>query len=277
MTQQTLCNETDQVVKGNTKTLTTRNRKYVFTTNNPTENDIEETKKLLSNKAIVYVVGLEKSNTNDTPHLQGYMRFKNAIAFKTLKKAMPKSHIEVAKGTDDQNYKYCSKESILFTNMKIKESFKEMVKKKCLLRYANITWKEWQKNILDIIKENPDERSIYWIYDRKGNSGKTFLCKYISLTRNVIIADGKKDNIFNQVKTSLDNEILPEIVLVDIPRSSFDFINYGAIEKCKDGFMYSGKYEGGQCIFPSPHVLIFANEKPNKEQMSYDRWKIIKI
>ena len=75
----------------------------------------------------------------------------------------------------------------------------------------------------------------------------------------------------------LEAEKIPEIILLDIPRASKDFINYGAIEQLKNGCLYSGKYEGGDCIFPHPHVICFANEEPDKDMMSKDRWDIIKI
>ena len=49
------------------------------------------------------------------------------------------------------------------------------------------------------------------------------------------------------------------------------------LEQIKNGMIYSGKYEGGQCLFESPHIVIFANSKPEIENMSIDRWNIKEI
>jgi hypothetical protein len=54
-------------------------------------------------------------------------------------------------------------------------------------------------------------------------------------------------------------------------------VNYGAIEQIKNGLLFSGKYEGGQCVFNQPHVIVFANAEPKEEQMSMDRWDIREI
>lgn len=40
---------------------------------------------------------------------------------------------------------------------------------------------------------------------------------------------------------------------------------------------YSGKYEGGMVCGPSPHLCIFANERPDLIKLSSDRWKVFEI
>ena len=70
---------------------------------------------------------------------------------------------------------------------------------------------------------------------------------------------------------------MPEVVLCDIPRTALGYINYGAIEQLKNGILYSGKYEGGVCIFPPPLVICVANEKPDLTALSVDRWNVVEI
>lgn len=131
---------------------------------------------------------------------------------------------------------------------------------------------------MDFIDERPDSRTINWIYDPIGNCGKSFLTKYLALTKEIIIADGKKDNIFNQVNRKLNEEEKEfELVVLDIPRSSEGYINYGVLEQLKNGLIYSGKYEGGMCLFDDVHVIVFANFMPDRSQFSKDRWRIIEI
>lgn len=146
--------------------------------------------------------------------------------------------------------------------------------------YSDVKWKPWQQNIIDIVAEEPDMRKIYWVVDRKGNSGKTWLAKYLWLKYRGIVASGKKDNVFNQCKTWCENnpnKMGFHLAIIDVPRSNIDFISYTAIEKVKDGFLYSGKYEGGVCVFGYPHVIVFANEEPDYSKMSEDRWVVIDL
>ncbi len=73
------------------------------------------------------------------------------------------------------------------------------------------------------------------------------------------------------------NEETPDIVLINVPRSSQEYVSYEGIESIKDMFFFSGKYEGGMVCGANPHVYIFANEPPPTEKLSADRWKIIMI
>lgn len=89
-----------------------KSRAYCFTYNNPPPttdySDID---------CPYIVVGDEIAPETKTPHHQGYIRFKNAIAFNSAKKKLPDGvHIEPAKGTPQQNIAYCIKEKIFYEN-----------------------------------------------------------------------------------------------------------------------------------------------------------------
>lgn len=65
----------------------------------------------LNEKAQYLIIGNEVGKEEQTPHLQGYVRMKNQITMKVLKrKYLPRAHLEIAKGTDEQNRTYCSKD-----------------------------------------------------------------------------------------------------------------------------------------------------------------------
>lgn len=83
---------------------------YCFTINNYTEDDITACKNL----KYKYILLGNETGENNTPHLQGYVNFKNQVQFNSIKKKLPRAHIERCKGTAIQNIEYCSKQSILF-------------------------------------------------------------------------------------------------------------------------------------------------------------------
>lgn len=267
-------------VEGNTKTSnpTTRSRGWCYTWNNYTEDDWKNIVEWSDTETQQYVVGKEVG-ASGTPHLQGYVYFKNAKTFKQMKDKWGQVHWEKAKGKPDDNFKYCSKDNDYKSKgFEVKLSLQEQLKARLMKKYQAIKWKPWQQEILDLIKTEPDDRTIHWVFDPKGNSGKSFLCKYLLMTEECIIADGKKDNVMNQVKIKLvDEEKEFRVVLLDIPRSSEGYINYGVIEQLKNGFIYSGKYEGGQCIFDNVHVIVFANFLPDYTQFSEDRWNTVDL
>lgn len=106
-----------------------RARGWCWTLNNYTE---EEYNKLKSNDTLdtlkigKMVIGLEKGKFMGTPHLQGYYYFDNAVSFSTLKKLIPKGHIERAKGSPSDNFLYCSKEGN-FVSRGFKSTKKKLV------------------------------------------------------------------------------------------------------------------------------------------------------
>lgn len=270
--------------EGNTKTSShatkekktyKKYRRWTITINNYQSDDRKEIIKIIGTKT-QYILAHE-TGEKGTPHIQGYIEFKNPRTFSGMQKLFPRAHIEVAKGNKKDNFKYCSKDGDYLTNINL-ETFKQRVINSILKKYENITWKPWQTKVLNLIAENgEDTRTINWFWEQKGNTGKSFICKYIACKYDVVICEGKKNDIFNQVNIMLEAEKLPKVVILDIPRTNINYINYGAIEQLKNGLLYSGKYEGGVCIFPSPIVIAFANEAPDRRALSEDRWNIIEI
>lgn len=86
----------------------TRQRRFCFTLNNYTEEDITRLRNWKTSSKYM-ILGYEVAPTTGTPHIQGYVNFKNAKTFSSIKKSFPKIHLEPAKGTDEDNQKYCSK------------------------------------------------------------------------------------------------------------------------------------------------------------------------
>lgn len=219
-------------------------------------------------------VGEEKCPTTGTPHLQGWLRLYKKNTAKTHLSLPDKIHWEPMSrnATEKQNTIYCTKERTNILSWGTPMPWKR-----------NITLKPWMKELQTILQspleEGTADRDIYWIWEPYGKVGKTYFCQYIYQTEKAaIVIEGRATDIKHHVsECSKRNGMTPRIVFMDIPRMDQEFISYGAIEKVKNMFFFSGKYEGGTVDGPRPHLIVFANCVPDKSKMSEDRWKIGRI
>lgn len=222
-----------------------------------------------------YIIGEEICPTTGTPHLQGYAEFKDKIRWSSFKN-LPKG-IEWAarkpRATREDNVRYCSKDGkyAAWGTCMPKKEFK-----------LDIQLRPWQQGIVDIIEGEPSDRHVYWYWERTGNVGKTLIQKWIFLNykhRGVAVLAGKASDMKNGVvKFEEANSMLPEIVIINIPRcTDVDHVSWQGIEEIKDMFFFSPKYEGGMVCGASPHMLIFANEPPPLYKLSEDRWIVTEI
>ena len=65
-----------------------------------------------------------------------------------------------------------------------------------------------------------------------------------------------------------------KIVCFDLPRNNGNNISYDALESIKNGIIINMKYETGQKLCDSPHILVFANMPPDVDKLSLDRWVV---
>lgn len=80
-------------------------KRWVFTLNNPAEADT------IDPSLVEYaIIGREVAPTTNTPHLQGFACFVKRMTLSQLSKLLPRAHWAVARGSVDDNIRYCSKE-----------------------------------------------------------------------------------------------------------------------------------------------------------------------
>jgi len=91
--------------------MTQRARSYCFTINNYTLEEEEYVKKY--DYSVKYMIVGKEVGAQGTPHLQGFIEFKNARQFNSVKEDFPRAHLEVAKGNALHSKKYCSKDGNL--------------------------------------------------------------------------------------------------------------------------------------------------------------------
>jgi len=250
----------DPEKSGNTKQISPA-KKWCFTWNNYNTDGIEKLKNLLSKE--MYIYGKEIGEEG-TPHLQGFVIFNKKIRPLSVCPKELGIHWEKTKGTVDENIAYCSKDGD-WTSQGLDP-----------IKLINPT-RKWQIDILKLIEGIPHDRTINWFYDLVGGKGKTCLSKYLVVKRNACVVGGKSHDIkYGIMKYKDDNGFYPNIVIFDIARSC-NLVSYQAIEEVKNGLFYSGKYEGRQAVFNSPHVIIFSNCEPNYDKLSADRLSVVEI
>ena len=141
----------------------------------------------------------------------------------------------------------------------------------------------WQIKVFNIIEEQQSERKIVWVYDVKGNTGKSWFQNYVEGYygyQRVFRCDLRikhKDicNILRKRGLSTIN-----IFMFNDARSTGEgHVNcYRILEDIKDGAITSSKYDNDIIKVNTPNiVIVFSNVRPNKDKLSKDRWMIIDI
>ena len=265
-------NSSNSSGEGNTKPRPLKQdsakKRYCLTLNNWKEEEYNKIFEFFSsNSSNKFIIGKEIGEESKIPHLQMYVNFANKQRFTAVKKVCDRLHIELCRGNELSNIKYCSKDGdYVCQGIKVPKPLKKLA--------CEDNFYPWQQDILDIIKREPDDRTIHWITGKEGKNGKTTFCKYLVRYKDAIMLSGKandmKQGIVEYKKTFNDT---PELILINIPRSfNTEFLSFQGIEEIKDMCFYSGKYEGGMIEGNNPHIFIFSNDIPDFAKLSDDRW-----
>ncbi|AXH75926.1 MAG: putative viral replication protein [Cressdnaviricota sp.] len=250
---------------GNTRTPTVHPSKHwVFTFNNYSEENIVQMCHVFRLRSTKYYFAREVGESG-TPHLQGVVSFKKKL--RPLSIHLPRQiHWEKMRGTWDEAVDYCRKEG--------NESWVHgFTPKRPLQKLAcEDNMYPWQDTLLLSLKMEPDQRSIVWIWEEIGNTGKSTFLKYLMRFHGCIPLEGKKADILH---CAAEHE--SDLYVYDMERSLETYVSYASIEKIKNGTFMSGKYEGAVVDRNPPHVVLFANFPPETKKLSLDRWKIYKI
>lgn len=249
-------------------------KKWDFTLNNYTEKEIEQIEQTLSTEAVKFVFQ-EEIGENGTPHLQGCFELKK----KKRKTALIKWNKRIS-FRPCRNWSalvdYCQKEDTRLPEGRI---FKKGFPRPIWILEEHQLY-DWQKEIRDVILKEPENgcRKVYWFYETTGNVGKSTFCKYLAVKHDALILSGKAADMKYGIAQWIDKNggppAYPRTIICDIPRTSRKFISYTGLEEIKNACFYSGKYEGKMIKGNNPHLVIFANFKPEVDKMSRDRWRI---
>lgn len=275
MNQDNLVDAIDALGDGNTGSSPKSNKQQIsqrihwfFTYNNYEAEDIDAIDALFKEICTSWIFQ-EETGSNGTKHLQGVIRLKNKMRYTEF---TPSRKIHWEPQRDFRATDYCQKLGTRSGEIRYGGAYKPKTELKLITPD-----RLFQQEILNIIDQEPDDRTVHWYWSDGGGIGKSSFAKYLIATRNcVFIDEGKKADI---MKTIMDaNMDRPKMTVVfDIPRANGNQISYKSIESIKNGMIYSPKYESGYKLFNAPHIIIFANSPPDMTKLSHDRWIINKL
>jgi len=133
----------------------------------------------------------------------------------------------------------------------------------------------WQEKLLGLMK--PSERNILWIRGCKGNEGKSWFQNYLeefygkrSVFRCTVVR--KAESLLHAL--SKRNLSFLNVFIFNIPRSfDTEHVPYSFLEDIKDGKAISSKYDSKELKIVTPNiVIVFSNDAPYTEKLSFDRW-----
>lgn len=163
----------------------------------------------------------------------------------------------------------------------VRELWRPQIKRK-YLKFQNVKLFPWQESLNSLLKEEPNDRTIFWVVDEIGNSGKSFYSQYMEyLDHNKYIncqGMGRIEDAALIIKNALRNGWESWCIFIDLSRATENQKSiYNIIEQLKNGKMCSTKYNSNIVDFDTPHVVVFSNWWPMLRWQSADRWNLYNI
>jgi len=263
--------------------------------------------------AVEYLVYGREVGDGGTPHLQGFVKFADRKRFSHVRSLLGSNpHLEVARNIA-ASVEYCKKDGNIFElgtlgpgqgHRSDLESFKDAVKggmfsldeiredhsaayarhPRFCLEYIRQhqparaiephPLRPWQQLLNARLNLPADDRTIVFLVDPVGNSGKTWFSHYYaSLHDNVqVMQPGKKADMAYALKENI------RVLFIDAPRSKQgEFLQYDFLEDCKNGYVFSPKYESRVKQLDKLHLVVNMNESPDMTKLSLDRYSIVTI
>jgi hypothetical protein len=300
-------NRQDGIVRHTQPRVQVKN--WCFTLNNYNDENINA----IDSIDCLYVVYGKEVGENGTPHLQGTICFALKKAFQKVKDLLTGNpHLESTKkliesityckkdgnfvergeipagaGTrsDLNEFKEAVKANPHITLSEVREMFADVyaTKERFCKQYINDhrpipvmdahPLRIWQQELNNLLLLPPDKRTVFFVVDYKGDSGKSWFAHHYNSLHDFtqVLLPGKKDSQVHVLSGQA------RVIFFDCPRSKTEHIQYDLFEELKNGYVFAQKYESTLLRFEVPHVVVMMNEDPDMTKLSRDRYHIIMV
>lgn len=292
-------------------------KNWCFTINNYCDVELVTVCELGASDSCQYLVYQLEAGENNTPHCQGYVQMKARKTLATMKRLIgERAHLEIARGTPEQNKEYCTKaESRIegpfeFGSMKAgKGTRNDLIELVTRVKSGPVSEKELIEDFGSVVARYPRfvdrVQRLYseparedfvprpgWQLDLSlvlhGSVDKRKVYWYWEHRGNV----GKshfalnfctRDGRFGYIVTGGRHADIfyayknEPVVFFDWARDQEESFPYKVVESFKNGYFLNTKYESVPRRFVVPHVVVFANFSPDVSKLSNDRWEIKEI
>jgi len=288
-------------------------RNWIFTINNWTPNDEQTLIDFGGSNQCKYLVYGYETGASGTPHLQGYVIFRDQKRLRGAKNLIgPRSHLEPARGSAQSNYDYCTKDGLFkefgelpkTTSSNGFDALKQWVLNHpskptaaevalewpgLFIRYGRIMqWidsiypapilqegepRPWQRELAETLERPSHDRKIIFVVDRLGGCGKSWFVRWW-FTKYANLTQRLSIGKRDDLAYAIEEHKL--YFFFDIPRAQHELIQYSILEQLKDRMVFSPKYCSRTKVFHTiPHVVVFMNEDPNFNELTNDRYEVI--
>lgn len=286
-------------------------KRWCFTLNNYTAEEYDALVTLFENQEIVeYGIFGREVGQAGTPHLQGFIRLvrKQRLGAVRLLPGLQRAHLEIARGSEQQNRRYCSKEGdvvergrpygaagsggverysaamadigcgmawIDFRGAYPDLAFKHLNAARSLIaeqrtveRPVPNRLRQWQRDAVEHLALQGDRKICIYV-DTAGGAGKSTLTRWLLRNYSCFVSAGGKVGDLMHAYTKADYEY----AIFDMCRTTeVDYWPYGFTESLKNGYFTSTKYDSGFFEFEPPRVVWFTNNEPARDRWSADRY-----
>lgn len=243
--------------------MTTQLRNFVFTLNNPTD----EEEKLLTTLSYKYLIYGREKGQSGTPHLQGYCELDKKISFNKMKKFISRMHIEPRKGTAKQAADYCKKDGDFVELGTISnpgkrtdlERFVDAVKeerptKKQLIEQHTTTFARYPRFVEAVIAtyhppEVMENLDFHWYHGATG-TGKSRTAREEN--------PGAYIKNLNKWWDNYDNE---PCVIIDEWHPDLELSLGAHLKRWADHYPFQAEVKGGTMFIRPPRIIVTSNFK----------------